>query len=302
MTRYAMKAIVLGVFAIGFSGLLMAAATLPGPAPAQVRLGSGGAAVMPAVNTAQVRPVTVPAVSAGATAPAGNPPPWFGRGVKVFDDEFNGTTLDTSRWTSCYPWGDCTNRGNNELQWYTPQNVRVGGGEADLTAVHQGLVTPLGHFDFTSGLIQTSGHFSFTYGYSEIRAWLPAGKGFWPAFWLLPSDLSWPPEIDAMEAAGSRPSSVSMTVHFGASQQDGTDFNGPDYTAGWHTFGVDWEPDHLTWYIDGVARKSVRITSEIPTKPMYLIVNLAIDGNDPPNLMTPFPSSLRIDYVRVWRH
>ncbi len=278
------------------AGSSSASATLVSPSGAGIR------AALASKTWLIGPPPTLPSVaSAGFLGPL-RPPAWFGPGTAIFDDEFTGSSIDASKWSTCYPWGDCTNRGNNELQWYTPTNVNVGQGELDLIAVHHPVSTILGHFDFTSGLVQTDNHFSYQYGYAEARAWLPGGKGFWPAFWLLPTDISWPPEIDVMEAAGASRDSIAMTVHYGSNQQDGSAFSGPDFTAGWHTFGVDWEPDHITWYIDGVARKSFTSRGDIPAKPMYVILNLAIDGGDPPTLLTPFPSRMRVDYVRVWRH
>ncbi|MGH9103183.1 MAG: family 16 glycosylhydrolase [Acidimicrobiales bacterium] len=237
--------------------------------------------------------------SASATLPVGGPPgPW----KLAFDSTFSGSQLDTSKWSTCYPWGDCTNRGNDELEWYTPANIQVGGGSLSLVAERQPVQTRYGPFPYTSGLIQSDGHFDFTYGYAEMRAWLPAGKGFWPAFWLLPADQSWPPEIDVMEAAGAVTNDVSLTFHWPPNAQDGSDFEGPDFTAGWHTFAVDWEPGHITWYVDGVARKTFSQSAVVPSKPMYLIANLAIDGTDPPSASTPFPSTMRISYIRVWQH
>jgi beta-glucanase (GH16 family) len=267
-----------------------------GPSPGRAAAPSPGPTASPSVPQidTSVPPTIAPVVHL--------PPAWFGAGTTLFDDEFGGSSLDATKWTNCYPWGACTNKGNDELEWYTPANVTVGGGELDLIARHERVDTSVGRFDYSSGLIQTAGHFSFTYGYSEVRAWLPGGKGFWPSIFLLPTDGSWPPEIDTLESKGAVPNEAALTLHFGTDQQDATNFDGPDFTAGWHTFGVDWEPNRLTWYIDGVARKAVSTPGEIPSKPMYLVLSLAIDGRDRPDLLTNFSTPLRISYVRVWRH
>jgi beta-glucanase (GH16 family) len=226
--------------------------------------------------------------------------PWA---TLAFDDEFSGNALDGSLWSSCYPWGDCTNRGNaSEVEWYTPANVTEANGELDLTAQRQPVATPYGTYGYTSGMMQTDGHFSFTYGYTEARIWLPAGDGLWPAFWLMPVNQRSLPEVDILEADGALPNQISMTYHDPAGPISGTDFIGPNFTGGWHTFGIDWEPGSLTWYVDGVAQKS--LPGYFPPEPMYPILNLAVSSGaswmSSVDASTPLPATMRVDYVRTW--
>jgi beta-glucanase (GH16 family) len=81
----------------------------------------------------------------------------------------------------------------------------------------------------------------------------------------------------------------------------GSEWTGPNFSAGWHTFAVDWEPGSLTWYVDGVAR--FHTSNNVTSTPQYLVANLAVGGGWPgnPDATTPFPSSLQIDYIRVWQ-
>jgi beta-glucanase (GH16 family) len=126
----------------------------------------------------------------------------------IFDDEFDGTTLDLAKWHRCYPYADdkvgCTNGPPLELEWYWKDNDPVSKGMLRITARKQ----HLHGYNYTSGMIVTGGSptqppgFSFLYGYMEMSAKFPPGEGLWPAFWLLPIDGSWPPEIDAMEWQG----------------------------------------------------------------------------------------------------
>jgi beta-glucanase (GH16 family) len=175
-------------------------------------------------------------------------------------------------------------------------------------------------FPWTSGMVTTGGPFetgppqptfAFAYGYAEMRAKLPAGHGFWPAFWLLPADGSWPPEVDVMEWQGAQPRRDYMTVHFSDkhSKNDslqGT-YDGPNLSQAYHVYAIDWEPNALTWYVDGVARLSVTARQiegrggKYLRSPMYLLANLAVGGwVSPPNRHTRSPASMKIDYVRVW--
>ncbi len=157
-------------------------------------------------------------------------------------------------------------------------------------------------YRYTSGMVTSYQKFSFTYGYVEWRAQLPSGQGFWPALWMMPANNSWPPEIDALETVGNQPNIGNFTYHPPAGASQGFDKNIPGLSSGWHTFGVDWEPGSITWYVDGT--KVASTTNDVTGDAMYLVMNLAVGGAWPgyPDATTAFPSSLNIDYVRVWQH
>ena len=76
-----------------------------------------------------------------------------------------------------------------------------------------------------------------------------------------------------------------------------------DFSANWHTYAVDWEPNVIIWYVDGIERLRYTDTTRIVKKPMYLIANLAVGGDSPgaPDASTSFPSYYEIDYIRVWK-
>jgi beta-glucanase (GH16 family) len=243
----------------------------------------------------------------------------------TFSDEFEGKTLDLSKWKLSDLWSNQTYPGNDEKQCYVPEGVSQSDGFLLLVARRS--VTPpsackgaASDRQYTSGMITTAGcnryetwesckhlrSFAQTYGYFEIRAKLPKGRGFWPAFWLLPKDGSWPPEIDVMEALGHMPSTIYNTYHYldsaGAHQKPGNPYNGHDFTSSFSTFGIDWRPGLLIWYVDG--RETFRFSSpDVTSKSMYLLLNLAVGGIWPgdPDQSTTFPSSMSIDYVRVYK-
>ena len=231
----------------------------------------------------------------------------------LFRDEFDGGGLDGSKWSTCYPWfnpqSGCTNAGNNELEWYQPDGVSVANGVLRLTAQKRTVTGSNGKtYPYTSGMVATGGtpssgaKLAYQYGFIEARVRLPAGKGMWPAFWTLPVDRSWPPEVDVMENWGSR-NQISFNVHWNSGsghQQDMTNFSGPDFTSGFHTLGLSWSPTSMVWYVDGVAQKTFTNTAGIPAKSMYIILNLAIDGSNPPDGSTAFPAAMEVDYVRAW--
>jgi beta-glucanase (GH16 family) len=238
-----------------------------------------------------------------------SPPP--GTWHQVFGDEFNGSSLDTSTWSTCRGT-TCTN--TRELEWYQAANVTESGGLLHLTAKHETASVGGRTYDYTSGMICGCGptgkvppSFSFKYGYAEISAQVPAGQGLWPAYWMLPASYKWPPEIDVMEEKGQDPFTNYMSVHWGPNKNGFStgSYTGPDnFSLAQHTYGVDWEPGAIVWYVDGVERYRYSVARNVPSQPMYLLANLAVGGDfvGPPDANTPFPSELAVDYIRVYQH
>ena|SRR5438105_11215395 len=233
-----------------------------------------------------------------------------GRPGPAFTDSFSPGSLDGTRWETCYPWAagsGCTNEGNRELEWYLPGQVSVSGGALHLTArrdpvlgaVHRGASR---WFPYRSGMVTTAGHFDFTYGLVEFEARAPAGRGLWPALWLLPSDRSWPPEVDIMEAFGDLTDQVTVTYHRTPSVALRTAVPVSDLTERWHSYALDWRPDSLTWYVD--HRPVFAVQGDVPHKPMYLLATLAVSGDaqHAPDRTTPASASFDIAQVRVWQY
>jgi beta-glucanase (GH16 family) len=160
---------------------------------------------------------------------------------------------------------------------------------------------------YISGLLTTYDSFSQLYGYFEIRAQIPIGKGFWPTFWLLPKvDLPNPPEIDILEARGSEPTMLSLTVHYNLDSKpvmapSPFKVTVPDQTVGFHRYGVLWNDEFVAWYFDG-QRIAYMATPADLHSPMYILLNLAVGGGWPgnPDSTTVFPGNFLIDYIRVY--
>lgn len=241
----------------------------------------------------------------------------------LFHDEFDGNSLDQNKWATCYWWwghwrvGDgCTNEATAELEFYKKDNVIVSNGTLKLQARQQEVITLDADgfkrtYHYTSGMITTGrdtsdravpAKFLFQYGYAEIKAKIPSGQGLWPAFWTLPDDHNSRPEIDVMEILGHEPNEVHFHLH-NNDIDPGETWSGLNLSEDWHTFAVDWQPDALIWYVDGIERWRYSDTQNIPISPSYLLLNLAVGGYWPgsPDASTPFPSDFEIDYVRVWQ-
>jgi beta-glucanase (GH16 family) len=249
--------------------------------------------------------------SSGSALPPGKP--W----KLVFADEFRGNSLNKRTWHTCFWWATttCSITSNHELELYNRGDAFVRRGTLRLRAQRRRMVGWSGRrYRYTSGMVMTGGRkhvkppgFTFTYGFAEARIRVPKGKGFWPAFWMLPARYESLPEIDIMEILGHSTDIHRMHFHYrepdGTEADSGAAWTGPDFAAGWHTFAVDWQPDAIVWYVDGVERRRFTNASVIPNEPMYLLLNLAVGGDWPgrPRAATRFPSYLQADYVRVWQ-
>jgi hypothetical protein len=162
-----------------------------------------------------------------------NPKNLDGTAKETFSEDFNsfalwnGTTgLDTRLGWAMWPQFDSgfTETGNGEQEWFIQPGYQptastnpfsVQNGILTITArpTDSAISQYVNNYPYTSGSIDTFHEFSQTYGYFEMRAEMPAGAGLWPAFWLLPEDNSWPPELDVMEMLGNQPTTLVTTVH-----------------------------------------------------------------------------------------
>jgi beta-glucanase (GH16 family) len=148
-----------------------------------------------------------------------------------------------------------------------------------------------GHRRFGSGLLLS--RFTFKYGTVRVVAKLPAARGSWPAFWLLPEAHKWPPEIDIVEAMAWGPHSKQVHIGFVAPKEDGKgadkwEDSGVNLSHGFHEYAVDWTSETLTYLFDG------KVMGQYPTPasfnaPMYIIINLAVGGTWPYNELGILP-------------
>ncbi len=221
---------------------------------------------------------------------------------KTFDDEFNTFNASTDGHKTTWRTVSGTLSSNKEAQYYS-NTVGAGGpfslsnGVLDITASPTSIAPSL---PYTSGEINTARSFAQAYGYFEMRAQLPAGAGMWPAFWLLPTDGTWPPELDVMEMLGNNPTTIYTSTHSQVASTKTVGVQVSDTSKGFHTYGVDWEPDRVTYYFDGNAISSLATPADM-NKPMYMIVNLTVGGAGSwPGAATGETGHLLVDYVRAY--
>lgn len=160
---------------------------------------------------------------------------------------------------------------------------------------------------YMSGLLTTRQSFVQTYGYFEMRGKVPGGQGVWPAFWLLPADKFWPAEIDVIEVRGRTPQTINMTTHWNGGQDTGTNSRSSctmevsTSTSAFHDYGVLWEADQITYYIDRRPVGALRTPPGLG-KPMYMLVNLALGGRfgGDVDATTPLPARFDVDHIAAY--
>lgn len=238
----------------------------------------------------------------------------------VWQDEFNGTSLDLTKWEPQIGDGcdiGLCGWGNNELQYYKAENAEVNNGTLKIIAKKERVRGSR----YTSARLRSKNLGDFTFGRFEARIKLPAGQGLWPAFWMLSTNEpygGWPQsgEIDIMEFIGQDEKTVHGTIHYGDpypnNQFQGTDFqlyDGSTFAEGFHNYAVEWEPGVIRWYVDDILYQTLTENDVAPYNwpfdagnQMHFLLNVAVGGNWPgdPDNRTPFPSQMEVDYVRVY--
>jgi len=248
------------------------------------------------------------AASLAACASALPPPPSSPQWALVWQDEFDGPALDTTKWvadTGASGWG------NAELERYTapPGNVRIENGNLVIEARHDST--------YTSARLKTQGKASWTYGRVEARIQIPRGQGIWPAFWMLGENVTsvgWPGcgEIDIMENIGREPARVHGTVHgpgYSGANGVGTsyDLHAGAFADDFHVYAIEWEGQAIRWYVDGALYLTITPASVSGTwvfnHRFFIILNVAVGGYWPgnPDATSTFPQVMRVDYVRVYQ-
>ena len=253
----------------------------------------------------------------------------------VWQDEFEGTMVDTSKWNIENTDG-CPHLcgfGNNELQFYSQrsENVYIENGSLVIKAQRETPSGPFSYRDYTSGKLTTKTKADWLYGIFEVRAKLPTTQGLWPAIWMLPTQNTyggWPysGEIDIMEVLGKDDRYLYGTLHYFDRQMSSRGSVGnthkltmsePGFSQDFYVFTVVWTPDIMNWYVNDKFYHSVRKErikgggrdgSALPgfgpfDHPFHMILNTAVGGNWPgnPDETTILPQNMHIDYVRVFQ-
>jgi beta-glucanase (GH16 family) len=239
----------------------------------------------------------------------------------AWSDEFDGeagSPPDPATWqmqTGAGGWG------NEELQYYTDSGENAfldGAGHLAIVArrLDPGMAdSGYGEAGYTSARLISKDRVPLRYGLVEARIQIPAGRGIWPAFWMLGQDIDsagWPQcgEIDVMEILGHDPATAHATVHGpGYSGARGIHASHRARTSladGFHVYSVAWEPGGIRWYLDGQQYACVT-PGDVPRRKawvfdhdFFVVINVAVGGTWPgnPDSSLTFPRTMLIDYIR----
>ncbi|HVS91195.1 MAG TPA: glycoside hydrolase family 16 protein [Mucilaginibacter sp.] len=216
----------------------------------------------------------------------------------VWSDEFNGTSVDTSKWVFEKGGGGW---GNNELEYYQANNATVENGNLVITAKRE----TVGSNNYTSTRMNTLGKFTQAYGRIEARIKMPVGMGTWPAFWMLGANIgtvSWPTcgEIDIMEHINAD-SLIHGSLHWNGGNTSQQITSTPSQ---YHIYAVEWNLTQIRFYVDNTLYDTENVAA-IPAfrLPFFIVLNLAVGGNWPGFTIdnSLFPQKMYVDYVRVYK-
>lgn len=237
----------------------------------------------------------------------GNPPPDPPKDTSkyqlVWSDEFNVSSIDAATWnfeTGGNGWG------NNEQEYYQASNAGIEDGNLVITAKKE----TVGSNPYTSARMTTQGKKEFFYGRIEARIKIPVGQGFWPAFWMLGSDINtvnWPAcgETDIMEHINTD-STIYGTAHWDNNGHVSDGGNTTSSPSEYHVYSVEWDASSIKWSIDSVEYHETSISGSSVDEfhqPFFIILNLAVGGNWPGQTIDEslLPAKMYVDYVRVYQ-
>lgn len=228
----------------------------------------------------------------------------------VFEDRFEGDTLDTSHWSVGWGWGQNTTTSNTYI---VSENVVVTDGTLRLRGTHDGT-------DVLSGAVNTKNKVTFGPGsYVEAKVKFAGRRGFNNAVWSKPNSEKWPPEIDVVElwdnGYGWADRHLSRHhLHYSTSMIPGDNSTerdistayapGDDLTKNFHIYGVEWQTDHISYYVDGMNigrfTNKTMLTAMRRGAPFYLMASLNINNIGTAEIDESWGEEMVLDWIRVW--
>ena len=221
----------------------------------------------------------------------------------VWSDEFGGSSIDADTWnfeTGGSGWG------NHEQEYYQEANAAIENGNLVIT----GKKETVGSNKYTSARMTTLGKKEFLHGRIEARIKIPVGKGFWPAFWMMGSNIKtvdWPAcgETDIMEHINDD-SLIYGTLHWDNNGHTSVGGKTASNPSDYHVYGVEWDASSIKWSIDSVVFYEASLKGNGMDEfhqPFFILLNFALGGDWPGQIIDDslLPAKMYVDYVRVYQ-
>ncbi|MDX2020286.1 MAG: family 16 glycosylhydrolase [Deltaproteobacteria bacterium] len=225
----------------------------------------------------------------------------------TFREECEGNAPDPRWWNTSFIAPDRTTA-FRRYDWsgsaVADRNVSFQGGVCSLRIANE----PTDGAKFGSATLDSTNKFEQKYGYFEVRAKVVRGKGLATTVSLADA-TRWPPQVNFVDVVGGDPKTNKFGGWFVPAGANDTTYAGNsvstvDLAADFHTFGIDWTPTNVVFYLDGAAKGAVPQLASALTMPMRLQItpHAAIASGEQPDDTTVFPAVLQIDWIRVYQH
>jgi beta-glucanase (GH16 family) len=231
--------------------------------------------------------------------------------TRVLYETFDPPSLNSTIWSSGYPWGSYYNHRAN----ITPRQAKITpDGYLNLTAVRErslslGLMTEFGSIDvdFTSGAINSNGKFCMKNGFIDIYLRVPDAESTWPSVFLVPEDGGRVPMLTVMEVFNTRSRysyGFKYTNDRGEVEEQTFIADNRQTSDAFHRYGLDWGYDQITWYYDDKYVNTITKSEELKqVDSMCLVIALGVGGKskDSPVTAQNYPAVMSVDLLEVWR-
>lgn len=229
----------------------------------------------------------------------------------TFEDDFDATRLDQSKWMTGYYWGKALMNETyvlaGEKQFYKEENIELRDSVARITTRREnttGKTWDLQHgfitrpFNFTSGLISTGQSFRQKYGKFEAKVRFSAAAPIVNAFWLVGETIA--PQIDVVKSSVDKGKMVECGLHTLNGNKEAmhklSKVKGASFAGDFYIYSLEWSPEALVWKING--QEVNRVTSNIPDEAMYLTFCTTLPKEPDDRLV---PATLEIDWIRCYQ-
>ena len=220
-------------------------------------------------------------------------PPTTSQWDMIFQDEFDGTVLDSTKWGRSFG-GD---KYFLQDSWAVDENVAVADGKLILSATKK----PSHGLPYSTGVANTKGKFTYKHGYIEFKMKPPKGMGFVTLIQLVTEKQEL--YMNILENPAHLSKYALMVLYVNA--HTNLEYTGTiNFYEDFHVYGMEWDAGKVIWTIDGVERGRNATNIVRFTDPVYIRLGMFVgnlDWQGIPDATTPWPGLEEFEYIRVYK-